>query len=68
MFTSGCEYQGNFYAFQSSSNNDGHMDLSYVKSNNLISFFDLSDPNGKNFKSKYGKKTITITAGIALVN
>lgn len=53
---SGCEYQGNLFAYESNSNYDGHQSLDWIKSHDLISFFDLSDPNGHNFQSKYGKK------------
>lgn len=53
---SGCEYQGDFAA-------DGHQSLDWVKSHNIASFFDRTDPNGKNFQTKYGKKTIQVTSG-----
>ncbi|RNA15448.1 fibroblast growth factor receptor-like [Brachionus plicatilis] len=34
--------------------------LSWVKSNNIISFFDSSDPNGVNWATKYARKTIRL--------
>jgi hypothetical protein len=58
---SGCEYMGDFAAFMTDSNEDGHKSIDYVKSHNLVSFFDASDPNGKYFDSRWAKKTIEIT-------
>ena len=35
--------------------------LDWVKSNNIISFFDSRDPNGANWSTKYARKTIRLT-------
>jgi hypothetical protein len=42
-------------------NYDGHKSLNYVKTNNLVSFYDASDPKGKYFDSRWAKKNIQIT-------
>ena len=41
---SGCEYIGDFAAFQTDENPDGHESLDYVQTRNLVAFFDSSDP------------------------
>ena len=46
-----CDYSGEF-AFI------GKQTYSYVEQNNLVSFYDDSDPNGDNTESLYGGKTI----------
>jgi hypothetical protein len=48
---SGCKYMGEFAAI-------GKQSFDYVKSHNLIAFYDDSDPNGKDFNNRYGGKTI----------
>ena len=53
---SGCKYSGDFAAI-------GHKSFSYVKSNNLIAFYDNSDPSGKKFMTNYGGKQIKLTKG-----
>lgn len=58
---SGCKYMGDLAAFQSDSNPDGHKSLDYVKSHNLVAFYDNSDSKGKNWASNYALKTIQIT-------
>lgn len=58
---SGCKYMGDLAAFQTASNPDGHKSIEYVKSHNLVAFYDDSDPKGKNWASKYALKTIQIT-------
>jgi hypothetical protein len=35
--------------------------LSWVQSNNIVAFFDSSDPNGKMWKLKYANKKIRLT-------
>jgi hypothetical protein len=39
------------------------MSFDYVKSNNLVAFYDDSDPSGRNCKKNYGGKTIKLTKG-----
>ena len=41
----------------------GQKPLSWVQSNNLISFFDSKDPNGVNWKRNYANKKIRLTKG-----
>jgi hypothetical protein len=53
--------QGNFCAFETSSNYDGHKSFDYVQSHDLVSFFDASDPEGKHFDSRWARRTIEIT-------
>jgi hypothetical protein len=50
---SGCKYMGDFAAI-------GHKSFSYVKSHDLIAFYDNSDPDGANFNQRYGGKTIRL--------
>ena len=52
---SACEYLGDFAAID-------HKPFDWVKSHNIVSFYDNSDPNGKSFMSKYGGKQIKIKA------
>lgn len=52
---SACKYLGDFAAI-------GHKSFDWVKSNNIVAFYDNSDPNGKSFKSKYAGKKIKIRA------
>ncbi len=58
---SGCKYMGDFAAFMTDSNPDGHKSIDYVKTHNLVSFFDATDPKGNNFDTKWARKTIQIT-------
>ena len=53
---SACKYSGDFAAI-------GHKSFDYVKSHDLVAFYDNSNPSGSNFNSKYGGKTITLTKG-----
>ena len=53
---SACEYAGDFAAI-------GHKSFDYVKSNNLVAFYDNSDPSGKKFMTNYGGKKIKLTKG-----
>ena len=53
---SGCKYSGDFEAID-------HQSLSYVKSNNLVSFFDNSNSSGSNFMKNYGGRQIKLTKG-----
>jgi hypothetical protein len=53
---SGCKYSGDFAAI-------GHKSFDYVKNNNLVAFYDNSDPKGTHFNSKYGGKKIKVTHG-----
>ncbi len=50
---SACKYLGDFAAI-------GHKSYDWVKSHDIVAFYDNSDPNGKNFMSKYGGKHIKI--------
>jgi hypothetical protein len=50
---SACKYSGDFAAI-------GHKSFDWVKKNNIVAFYDDSDPEGKNFKKKYGGKTIKL--------
>jgi hypothetical protein len=50
---SGCQYQGDFAAI-------GHQSLDYVRSHDLVAFYDDSDPSGSNFQQNYGGKTIML--------
>jgi hypothetical protein len=51
---SGCQFMGDFAAI-------GHKSFSYVKKHDLVAFYDDSDPDGNNFLSDYGGKTIRLT-------
>ena len=53
---SGCKYSGDFAAI-------GHKSFDYVKSNDLIAFYDNSNASGSQFMSKYGGKQIKLTKG-----
>jgi hypothetical protein len=53
---SGCKYMGDFAAI-------GHKSFNWVKSHDLIAFYDDSDPNGSKFDKKYGGKTIQLKKG-----
>ena len=48
---SACKYSGGFAAI-------GHKSIDWLKKNSVIAFYDNSDPDGKNFLTKYGGKTI----------
>jgi hypothetical protein len=48
---SGCKYMGDFAAI-------GYQTFDYVKSHDLVAFYDDSDPTGSNFDQRYGGKTI----------
>ena len=50
---SGCKYLGDFAAI-------GHKSFDWVKGNNIVAFYDDSDPSGRNFRSRYGGKQIRI--------
>ena len=51
----GCKYCGDF--------EDGtHETLSWVKANNIISFFDKANPSASYWKNNYKDKTVTLTA------
>lgn len=50
---SACKYLGDFAAI-------GHKSFDWVKNNNIVAFYDDSDPSGKSFMSKYGGKQIRI--------
>lgn len=50
---SACEYPGDFAAI-------GHKTIDWVKSHDIISFYDNIDPNGKSFNTKYGGKQIKL--------
>ena len=52
---SACEYLGEFAAID-------HKPFDWVKSNNIISFYDDNDYNGDNFMSNYGGKQIRLRA------
>ena len=39
----------------------GKKSFEWVKSNNLVAFFDSKDPNGVNWKSKYAGKKIKLS-------
>ncbi len=57
---SGCEYIGDMAGFVTPSNPDGHLSFDYVKSNNLIAFYDDSDRTGHNWFDKYALRTIML--------
>jgi hypothetical protein len=61
---SGCKYMGDFAAFCTNSNPDGHVSIDYVKSHNLISFYDNSDKTVQLTKT-YNGKTYKFNATIA---
>ena len=52
---SACEYLGEFAAI-------GHQSFEYVKSNDIIAFYDDNDYSGSNFDSRYGSKKIRLRA------
>jgi hypothetical protein len=58
---SGCKYMGDFAAID-------HKSFSWVKSHDLIAFYDDSDRSGKNFNKKYGGKTIQLKKGNTTFN
>jgi hypothetical protein len=51
---SGCKWMGDFAAI-------GHKSFSYVKSHDLVAFYDDADPDGRDFDDKYGGKTIQLS-------
>jgi hypothetical protein len=51
---SGCQYIGEMAAL-------GSVSFNYVKTTNLVAFYDNSDPTGRNYNSKYAGKTIQLT-------
>ena len=53
---SGCKYSGDFEAL-------GHKSFDWVKSNDIVSFYDNSNASGSNFMTNYGGRTITLTKG-----
>jgi len=58
---SGCAHMGDLMAMQSAMNPNGHVELSYIQSHNLVSFYDDSDPHGLLWRSRYANKAIQIT-------
>lgn len=58
---SGCEYMGDMAGFVTDSNPDGHVSFDYVKSHNLVAFYDNSDKSGKKWAKNYKLKKIQIT-------
>jgi hypothetical protein len=50
---SACDYPGDFAAI-------GHKSFSWVKSHDLIAFYDSSDKKGKQFDSKYANKQVKL--------
>lgn len=53
---------GEFARFQTSSNpDDGHVDIQYVQSHNLVAFHDNADKSESNWMKKYANKTIQLT-------
>ena len=58
---SGCEYMGDLAAFVTKDNPEGFVSFEFVTANNLVAFFDNSDPKGSNWFNHYAKKTIQIT-------
>jgi hypothetical protein len=50
---SACDYSGDFAVL-------GHKSMDYVKTHNLVSFYDDSDPDGKHFMKNYGGKKIRL--------
>lgn len=58
---SGCVYMGDFAAFCTPSNPDGHVSYEYVLTNNLVAFYDDSDPKGLHWSAHYANKTIELT-------
>jgi hypothetical protein len=58
---SGCQYMGDFAAI-------GHKSFSYVKSHDLVAFYDDRDPDGTNFDKNYGGKTIQLKKGSKTFN
>jgi hypothetical protein len=53
---SGCKYMGDFAAID-------HKSFSYVKSHDLVAFYDDHDRSGKSFNKNYGGKTIQLKKG-----
>lgn len=53
---SACDYTGDFEAI-------GHQTYDYVRSHNLVAFFDSSDPHGNLFDQRYAGKNITLWVG-----
>lgn len=58
---SGCKYMGDMAAFVTDSNPDGYVSFDFVKTHNLVAFYDDSDSKGKNWAKNYANKTIEIT-------
>jgi len=50
---SGCTYQGDFAVI-------GHRSFDWVKSHNIVAFYDDTDPDGQHFSRKYGGKRIKL--------
>jgi hypothetical protein len=50
---SACDYPGEFAFID-------HKSFDWVKKNNIVAFYDDSDPNGKQVASRYGKKFIIL--------
>jgi len=50
---SGCVYMGDFAGI-------GHVAFDFVRSHNLVAFYDNSDPNGQNWSKKYANHIIEI--------
>jgi len=55
---SGCKYMGDFAGYVSDSNPEGYQSIDFVKSNNMVAFYDDSDPSGTYWFNKYALRTI----------
>src|SRR4051812_15503516 len=58
---SGCKYMGDFAAID-------HKSFSWVKSHDIIAFYDDADRSGKHFNKNYGGKTIQLKKGSKTFN
>eukprot|EP00808_Paulinella_micropora_P025708 g58618.t1 len=54
-FFSGCQYKGQFALFNEQKS------LSWVQSNNIIAFYDNSDPSGSQWRTRYGGKRVRLS-------
>ncbi len=57
---SGCKYMGDLAGYVTPSNPDGYKSFDFVKSNNLIAFYDDSDRTGSHWLDKYALRTINL--------
>jgi len=55
---SGCKYMGDFAGYVSDNNPEGYQSIDFVKSNNMVAFYDDSDRSGIRWFSKYALRTI----------